>query len=376
MGTDLALLFAYAGMALSISFLCSLLEATLLSVRLSTLIARAEQGDKGAEILLKLKRERIDDAIAAILTLNTIAHTVGATLAGAQAAKIWGSTVVGIFSAVLTLLVLVFTEIIPKTLGTVHASRLVGFVGRTTLLLTKLLSPIVAMSRALTRLITRDTPPAVSRSELAALVAIATKEGQIPVDESLLLTNALRLERVRVEDVMTPRTVAVMMDASASLGAFAADPRTETFSRIPVHDGEPDRVLGYVLQRELLRELANGADPDSPIRGWVRRVIYLPEPTPLPRALRTFLEKGEHLAMVVDEFGGVAGVVTLEDVVETILGAEIIDESDEVADLRELAAKLRAKRLARRSDSGSAASGPPRTDRPGAAASEGDPPPA
>ncbi len=253
-----------------------------------------------------------------------------------------------VFSGVLTLLVLVFTEIIPKTLGTVHASSLVGFVGRTVLILTKLLAPVVAVTRALTRLFARHEVPAVSRQELAVLVATAAREGQLHVDESRLLANALRLDRVRVADVMTPWTVAVTLPATMTLGEFAHDRRTAAYSRFPVYEDGPDHVVGWVLQRELLRSLATGAQESTPVKRHLREIAIIPEVAPLPAALRAFLEKREHLAVVVDEYGSMAGLVTLEDVIETILGTEIVDEADAVVDLRVLATELRDARLAER----------------------------
>ena len=204
MSTGLALLLFYVSGALAISFLCSLLEAGLLSVRETELAARATGGDKGAAILLDLKQNRIDDAISAILTLNTIAHTIGATLAGAQAARVFGNAWVGVFSGILTLLVLIVTEIIPKTLGAVYASRFVGFVGRTSSLLIRLLLPIVAATRALTRLLVKQEKTPITRAEIAALLAAAAGQGTVRRDQKRVFDNVLQLDEILVGDVMTP----------------------------------------------------------------------------------------------------------------------------------------------------------------------------
>lgn len=348
MTADAWLLVLYVGTALSVSFLASLLEATLLSVRISEIEPRAEAGHRGAVQLLELKRSRIDDAISAILTMNTIAQTLGAALAGAQAARVFGSTRVGIFSGFLTVLVLVCTEIIPKTLGTVYAPQLVNFVGRTLGLLTWALAPILYVTRILTRLIAPGGTPPISRSELTALVGMAAREGAIQHQESQVFENVLELEKIKVEDVMTPRTVVIMLPATSTLGELVEHTETSSVSRIPLFTEDRDRVSGYCVQREALLAAARGAPPETPLADFRREVTHIPESATLAHALRHFLNEGEHLAMAIDEFGGVSGLVTLEDLVETILGVEIVDESDRVADLRHLATELRDRRLARR----------------------------
>jgi CBS domain containing-hemolysin-like protein len=341
------LLLLYVGLALGVSFVCSVLEAALLSARLGSLIERRDAGNRGAEVLLEIKRKRTDDAISAILTLNTIAHTIGAALAGAQAADVFGDAWVGVFSGVLTLLVLVVTEIIPKTLGTVHADRLAGVVGRTLALLIRVMAPLLVVTRALTRLVARHKERRVSRGELAALVAIASQQGSIGPETTQIFSGALRLEEILVEDVMTPRTVATMLPTDATLKDLIDHTEAQAFSRVPLFEGNRDRVVGYVLQREALRDAARGADLTQPLKERMRPVWYVPENVSIGRALQQFLQRHEHLAMVGDEHGGTSGLVTFEDLVESILGAEILDETDEVADLRNVAAQLRDQRLER-----------------------------
>lgn len=347
MDLDATLLAAYVGTALSVSFVCSILEATILSVRVTELEERRAAGQKGAALLLSLKQERLDDAISAILILNTIAHTIGAALAGAQAAIVFGSAWVGVFSGVLTLLVLLFTEIIPKTLGTVYSSRLVPFVAASLRILTRVLAPILAVTRVITRWIAPARKNPISRGELAALVAMATREGALESEQSAVFHNVLQFDSVQVGDVMTPRTVTLMLPSTATLGELLDHPETSAISRIPLFAENRDRVVGYLLQREVLLAAARGASRDLPLLDFRREVHFLPETASLSAALRHFLTQQEHLAMAVDEFGGVSGVVTLEDLMETILGVEIIDESDRVADMRSLATNLRDRRLAR-----------------------------
>ncbi|WP_373047925.1 CNNM domain-containing protein [Vulgatibacter sp.] len=343
----MALLFTYVVVALSISFLCSLLEASFLSVSMGELLGRKQGGDKSATLMLHLKEERLDDSIGAILTLNTIAHTIGAALAGAQAARVFGDAWLGVFSAVLTLAILVLTEIIPKTLGTTQASALVGFTARTIRLLIKGLAPLLFLTRMLTRLFAKGAEVKISRGELGALVALAAKQGLLQHDESTLIANVLRFREVKVADVMTPRIVVQMQPADASVADLLGDPAAMVHSRIPVWQESPDHVIGYVLVRDVLTAVAKGTSQEAPLVRFLRDPFFVPELVSVDGALRQFTGRREQLAIVTDEYGGVSGVVTLEDLVETILGAELVDESDAVADLRKVAADLRDRRLQR-----------------------------
>lgn len=347
MSAGLLVLLGYVGMALALSFLCSLLEASLLTVGVPELLARQKAGDRGAAVLLEIKQQRVDDGIAAILTLNTIAHTIGAALSGAQAARVFGDRWVGVFSAVLTLLILALTEIVPKTLGTAHASRLAGFTGRTVRLLTRLLAPALVLTRFLTRLLWRGESKPVSRGELEELVSEADRQGSLASGEAKVLANALRFEDVAIEHVMTPRPVVTMRPAESTVAGLLEDPDAASYSRIPLYEGSPDLVVGYVLHREVLAAAARGGDLGRPLADFQRPLLMLPESLTVGAALRAFLEKREHLAVVTDAAGTVTGVLTLEDVIETMLGTEIVDESDRVPDLRAAAQELRARRLQR-----------------------------
>lgn len=349
----LGLLFLYTGGALTISFLCSLLEATLLSVRVTELIRRADD-EPGVAKLLEYKREKVEEGIGAILTLNTVAHTIGASLAGAQAAYVFTSkdlaadVAVAGFSAILTVAVLVATEIIPKTLGTNNASRLAPFVGNTIHVLARGLSPILWVTGKLSSLLSHGEPEGISRGELEALVNIAQQDGAIADDESQVLSNMLQFEALSVADVMTPSTVIAMVPKDATVADFVEQPKLHHYSRLPVYSGTPNEVEGYVHQRELLLAAAKAGRTDLPVTDFLRPIVTLQADAPLGAALRTFLDSGEHVAIATDAFGGTSGLVTLEDVIETILGTEIVDEADRHVDLRQVAAEMLQKRLAKR----------------------------
>jgi CBS domain containing-hemolysin-like protein len=360
----LTILLLYVGFALSVSFICSLLEAAFLSVRLGVLSERQAAGSHGSALLLELKRRRVDESISAILILNTVANTLGATMAGAEAAKVFGSEAVGWFSGVLTLAILIASEIVPKTLGALYAASLAPFVGYTLQGLTRLMAPALALSRLLTRLLAPRQPAGgLSKGELTALIAAASSDGALTPAESALLGNLLRADQVRVEDVMTPRPMIVMLRAGASVAELLAEPEVDAFSRIPLFEEGHDNVVGYVLLRDVLKAVAAGADRGRQLASFMRPVWFIPGSITVGTALNQFLARREPIAMVVDEHGGLAGLVTLEDLTETVLGAEIVDESDRVVDLRKAAMDHRDRRLERlRRKREQATGGPPRPD--------------
>ena len=341
------LLLVYVGFALGISFICSLLEATLLSARIASLTAMADSGNRGAAKLSKLKQHRIDDAISAILTLNTVANTLGATLAGAQAAYYFGSRWVGVFSGVLTFLILIVSEIIPKTLGVVYSRPLSAIVGHTLQALTLAMTPVLLLSRTITRALTRGRKLSVSRGELSALIDAATRDGTISNEEARLFANLLRFSDVQVEDVMTPRTVTVMLSAEMTIDDLLRRPEADAFSRIPLYRGSRDNVVGYVLQRDVWQAVARNGRRSRALSEFMRPISFIPELATVGAALQQMLARRESLAIATDEYGGVAGLVTLEDITETILGVEIVDESDRVVDMRDTAMRLREVRLER-----------------------------
>jgi len=332
-----------------------MLEAVLLAVRPTALIESRDAGSAGAARLLDYKGPKLDDAISAILTVNTISHTIGATLAGAQAAHVveqWGwsaheSLALGVFSAILTALVLFLSEIVPKTLGAVYGSSIAGPVGHVLHWLVIATAPILLLTRLLTRLVARRRAEGVSRREVRAFLSLARGEGALARDEERWHANLLRLDRVRVADVLTPRTVVQMLPETATIDDLLAKKRAQPFSRIPLHRGSPDEVSGYVFQGEVLRAFANGTPGTTPLSEFARPVRFVPETATIRAVLRELLDTNLHFAMVVDEHGGLEGLVSLEDLTETVFDTEIIDEADRVTDMRAEALRLRDRRLRR-----------------------------
>ena len=339
-------LLSTVGIALGVSFLCSILEAALLSVRTTELVDRAGRGERGARILLDLKQDRLDDSISSILILNTIAHTIGAAVAGAQAAALFGEAWLGVFSAVLTLLVLVLTEIIPKTFGAARASQLVPFVAITLTILLKLLLPLLLFTRVITRLVGKSDHTQISRGEVAAMVESAAEEGLLESHESQIVGNVLQMGSVPIHAVMTPRPVVFKVAADMPVKELAVS-EDVVFTRVPVFEEGEENIIGYVRVPDVLRHAYLGKG-ETPVKDLVRPLPGFEANETVGDTMRALMRAGQHIALVRGEFGGMAGLVTLEDLIETLLGAEIVDESDHVADLRQLAIEMRDKRLGRR----------------------------
>ncbi len=352
------LLLLYVGLALGVSFLCSILESVLLSVTPSYVAAEEKAGRRAGAQLRKLKAD-IDRPLAAILTLNTIAHTAGAAGAGAQALEVFGSAYVALVSVILTLLILVFSEIVPKTIGARYWKRLAPWVASALRPLIAVLYPFVLLSNALASVLARKTTePTVSREELSAIGEVMAQEGMLEKSESQVLASLLRFRSLTARDIMTPRTVLVALDEATSVAEAARDEAKMRFSRIPVYRGAIDQVTGYALKHDLLLKLSRG-DGACPVRDIARELVTVADSTRVPELFEQMIRNREHIALVVDRFGGTAGVVTLEDVVETVLGLEIVDEVDVTADMQALARQqwlLRARRQGP-SDSGEDAAG-------------------
>jgi len=333
----MTLLALYLLLALGVSFFCSLAEATLLSMRPSYVATRKREGKPGGDLLARLEAD-LDRPLAAILTANTIAHTVGAAGVGAQTAIVFGDAYVGAASAVLTLLVLVLSEIIPKTLGATRWRALAPAMGRLVSWLTTALFPIVVLSERLTRLFSRgsDREGRVSRDEMRAMAALGEEEGALAPRESRVILNVLKLARLSVRDIMTPRPVVFSADRSMTIRDFFASHADEPFSRIPVWDGSPDAVTGYVLKDDLLA--ARGADEFERTLGeFARTIPVVPDALSASALFDRIIRERTHIALVVDEYGSLQGLVTQEDVLETLIGLEIVDEFDAVENMRALA---------------------------------------
>ncbi len=339
----MGLLLFYVALALGVSFLCSIMEAVLLSVTPSYVAALEREGSTVGQRLHEMK-EDIDRPLAAILSLNTIAHTVGAAGVGAQAALVFGEAYTGIIAAVLTLLILVVSEIIPKTLGAVYWRTIAPAVVNLLVPTIIVMWPLVKLSQGLTYLLSRsDDEVSFSREEFTALAELGEEEGVFEEKESRILRNLFRFNSLRVKDVMTPRTVVFDLPEGKTIGEVVEEHEEFRFSRIPVYDDDPDDVTGYVLKDEMLLRAAQ-EELDVPLKEIARDILVVRETLPLHDLLERLLDRLDHIALVVDEYGGMAGVVTMEDVVETLLGLEIVDEADSVEDMQALARQQWFKR--------------------------------
>ncbi|MBI1392900.1 MAG: DUF21 domain-containing protein [Alphaproteobacteria bacterium] len=341
----MTILAIYLFLAIGVSFFCSIAEAVLLSVRPSYVATLIERKHPGAATLARV-RERIDRPLAAILTANTIAHTVGAAGVGAQSAVVFGSAYLGVTSAVLTLLILVFSEIIPKSLGAAYWRQLAPALGVMIWWLTILLSPVVMIFEGLTRLISSGGhgQRTFSRDEMQAMARIGAEEGAIDPRERRIVSNVMKLNRLSVRDIMTPRPVIFSVPGNMTVDEFFSQHADKPFSRIPVWSGGPDSIDGYVLKNDLL--LCQARDEfDARLFDLKRDFLVIPDTQVASVTFGHLMEQKSHIALVVDEYGSVQGLVTLEDVVETLLGLEIVDEQDVVEDMQSLARKRWRERM-------------------------------
>lgn len=337
------LLIVFFLVAIVISFLCSLWEAVLLSVTPSYAQIKLNEGSKVGKRLQAFK-ENIDRPLAAILTLNTIAHTVGAIGVGDQAAAIWSDTnplITGlVVPVVMTLAILILSELIPKTAGANFWQELAPFTMSSLSIVIKLLYPLVWFSQFITKALKKDKSKSVfSRLDLLAMAEVGAREGVFEQHESEIIGNLLRFNRIRARDVMTPRTVVKAVEATETIRGVFDRNEALRFSRIPIYEGQSrDNVTGYLLKDELLASLVEGED-EAPVSSLRREIMVINEEFPIPELFNRFLEKREHIAVVIGDFGGMSGIVTMEDVIETLLGMEIVDELDQSEDMRALARK-------------------------------------
>jgi CBS domain containing-hemolysin-like protein len=342
----MTLLLFYLLLALVVSFLCSVLEAVLLSVTPSYIQGKLNQNKAWAKRLFAFKKD-IDRPLAAILSLNTISHTVGAAGVGAQAGVVFSNVSVGIISGVLTLLILVVSELIPKTIGANYWKSLARFTTQTLVVLNVLMYPLVWLAQIVTKLFKKQHAPSVERSEVVALAEIGEKEGVFTKEEALILKNLMRLRSLTVRDVMTPRMVMVAANQNLSVQAFFEAQEFYRFTRIPLYGKNKDDITGFVHKHDILSEI--GAQrKNTPLKNLKRELPVVPDVQSLFTLYSFLTQNNHHLALVVEEFGGTAGLITMEDVLETLLGMEIMDEFDSKEDLRAYARerwKIRAQRL-------------------------------
>ncbi|WP_028574607.1 hemolysin family protein [Desulfonatronovibrio hydrogenovorans] len=333
-------------LAVIISAFCSIAEAALYSVPWSYIERLKKENRKSGRVLYAL-RTRIDQPIAAILTLNTIANTAGAAIAGAAAAHVFGAQNLVYFTIVFTLTILIFSEIIPKTLGVLYNRRVATVLAEPLRMLVWVFGPIIFVCRKIVGLIEkRKHSPGTSEEDLLAMISITRKSGIIKPYEEMSIQNILSLDKKMVKDIMTPRMVVFSLPSQMTVSQAKEYKTFWPHSRIPVYEnGDPEEIVGIIYRREVLEALANDQD-DLRLEKLMKPVNFVVETMSLDRLLIRFLESRIHLFMVLDEYGGISGLVTLEDVLEEILGKEIVDETDEVVDMRELA-RQRRNRLVR-----------------------------
>lgn len=337
------LLIFYLALALCVSFICSIAEAVLLSVRPAYVTAQLRQKKRGA-ITLKKLLGNLDRPLAAILTLNTIAHTIGAAGVGAQSAVVFGSSYLGVTSAILTFLILVFSEIIPKTLGATYWQALTPAVGTLILWTMRILHPFVWLSEKLTRAISHSEGTNFSRTEMAAMAEMGAEEGILDKNEEKIVSNLLFLHKIPVRTIMTPRSVIFTVDATTTVSDFFKQHAKTPFSRIPIYEDTQDNVFAYVLKLDLFQAQAND-EFDEPIIKFRRNILAVPENMSVSQTYDQFVKSRSHIAMVVNEYGTAQGIVTLEDILETLIGIEIKDELDTVEDMQILARKRWEERM-------------------------------
>jgi CBS domain containing-hemolysin-like protein len=339
----MTLLIVYITIALLFSFLCSIAEAVLLSVTTAHISLLEQEGHSSGALLRELKND-INKPLTAILTLNTIAHTMGAVGAGAQAAIVFGSNWVGLISAILTLMILVFSEIIPKTLGATYWRDLSGATAFTLKYLVKALYPFVALAEVLTRSIAHEQQlEGFSREEFAAMADLGEQEGQLGERESRILKNMFLLHEITVIDVMTPRTVVFSLPESLAVSEYFDKHYDSRFSRIPVYAEDREQFTGFVLKDDLLLAQARN-NTENELSTYRRELPVISDATSLADAFEEVLHMRAHIMMIVDEYGGMEGIITLEDILETLLGHEIMDESDKTPDMQKYARRLWKKR--------------------------------
>lgn len=329
------LLTLYVSVAIGVSFICSVLEAVLLSISPSYIAQLRQQGHPAAESLTRLKAD-IDRPLASILTLNTIAHTIGAAIAGAQAAIVFGSQWLGAFSAVLTFAVLLFSEIVPKTIGATYWRQLAPTAATVLRWMVWALTPFVWFSEQITKRLASGHEAPKMRDELSAMALLAKESGEFAEGETKILNNLLGIQDVPVTQVMTPRPVVFRADAEMTINQFLREYRDTPFSRPLVYSQSKDNIIGFVHRLELFKLQQVGCG-EKQLGAVMRPVHVLLNTIALPKAFEQMMAHRLQLAMIVDEYGTVQGILTLEDIFEHLVGEEIVDEADRTTDMQELA---------------------------------------
>lgn len=331
----MGLILLYFLGALSLSFLCSVLEAVLLSTPMSYISMKENQGSKTAT-LMKQYKNNVDRPVGAILSLNTIAHTIGSAGVGAESIKIFGEQYFGLISAILTLLILVLSEIIPKTIGASYWRSLALPSTRIIRVLILITYPLVLLSELITKVFTpRGNQASMSREEVSAMVDVGTTEGIFRESESKLIKSCIALSGVKARQIMTPSIVVESACQDLTVKDFQAK-QSWSFSRIPVYAGDKDYVTGYVLKDAVLKLLSEDQFHVK-LSDLKRPILTFREEESVFQIWEKMLEKREHISVIIDEYGGLRGLVTMEDIIETMTGVEIVDEDDVAVDMQALA---------------------------------------
>ena len=342
----MALLIVFLLATLLVSFLCSILESVLMSTPVSYITMMKDKNYKPAFKFMKYKQD-IDKPIAAILSLNTIANTIGAAAIGRQATLLFGSAWFGIISALTTILILFFSEIVPKTIGTSYWKNLMGFAASAISVLIVIMYPLVLLVRLVSRLLTpKDDEASISRDEVSAMANIGAEEGVIEDKENKVIQNVMKLDNVKACDAMTPRAVASIAQENMTLKNFYRNENYLHHSRIPLYADSPEYITGYILLSDALEGLADDKF-DTRLSDLKRPISFFNEDTSLNSIWEELLKKKEQIALIIDEYGCFQGILTLEDIIETILGLEIIDENDEATDMQQYAKERWEKRQKR-----------------------------
>ena len=341
----MTVLLIYLAIAIGVSFLCSVLEAVLLSITPSYLEQLKQEKPQSGKAIQSVK-SRLDESLSSILILNTFAHTMGAAGVGAQALRVFGPEAETVVAVLLTLAILYFSEIIPKTLGATYWRQLAVPAAFTIKWLVRLVYPLVWVSTRLTQLLGKSHKDEITREEILALASLGRKDGALKTQENKYLVNLLNLDDIQTSEILTPRTVVHMLEETTSVSDALKLDVSRQFTRVPVYRDSTDNVTGMVIRVELFEADRAGHGGQS-IATLAQPVVRVPEELPVYRLIDRFIREQAHLFLVEDEFGQTAGIVTLEDAIETLLGREIIDESDAVADMQELARAKNRERLDR-----------------------------
>lgn len=335
----MSLLIAFAILSIVVSFICSILEATLLSVTPSYIAQQKDTHPKLHKQLNQLK-DQIDQPLAAILTLNTVAHTVGALGVGAQVTVVFGNGYLGIASAVMTILILVFSEILPKTIGARFWRTIAPLIPAVLNFLIMVLKPFIWISDWMMRLLGDSSHQGDIRSEIKAMTQLGREVNELDDDEVRVITNVLDLHDIKVREIMTPRTVCEYVDPKKTVADFMAQYARGQFSRYPVIEPEDESPLGVVFRRDII-----GVDDDKLMSEvMMKSPLVVADQTNVETVMGQLMREQQHMAMVYDEYGTWMGIVTMEDVFETLIGKSIVDETDDIPNMRRFARKRWEKR--------------------------------